>query len=157
LTAVIGLALQSTIANLFAGLALQLDRSFGIGDWITIAGHTGRITQIKWRSTAIYTRDGDLLIVPNQHLTTNNVLNLSEPTKNHRVRLEVRVDYAHPPNDVKRVFLDAIRGTPGVLTDPAPNCIPFAFGDRSMGYMVLYWMEDQSRDLAIDGEVRTRI
>ncbi len=93
LTAVVGLALQSTIANLFAGLALQLDRSFGIGDWITVGGRTGRITQIKWRSTSIYTRDGDLLIVPNQQLTTNEVLNLSEPTRSHRVPLEVKVDY----------------------------------------------------------------
>jgi small-conductance mechanosensitive channel/CRP-like cAMP-binding protein len=157
LTAVIGLALQSTIANLFAGLALQLDRSFGIGDWVTIGERTGRITQIKWRSTSIYTRDGDLLIVPNQHLTTHEVLNLSEPTKHHRVRFQVSVDYAHPPNEVKRVFLEAIRGTPGVLSDPAPNCVPSAFGNPAIVYDVLYWMDDQSRDMSIEGEVRTRL
>src|SRR5262249_32796738 len=50
-TAVIGLALQSTIANVFAGLALELDRSLGVGDWIQVDGHVGRIVEVSWRST----------------------------------------------------------------------------------------------------------
>src|SRR5262249_9575983 len=55
LTAVIGLALQNTIANLFAGLALHFDRTLGISDWIRVGEQVGRIAEIKWRSTLLWT------------------------------------------------------------------------------------------------------
>jgi small-conductance mechanosensitive channel/CRP-like cAMP-binding protein len=157
LTAVIGLALQSTIANLFAGLALQLDRAFVIGDWITVGTHTGRIAQIRWRSTSIRTRDGDLLVLPNQTLTTHEVLNLSEPARSHRVGLKIRVDYAVPPNDVKRSFLEAVRGAPGVLENPVPSCAPRDFGETAIDYQIFYWIEDPGKDEEIAGDVRTRL
>ena len=74
-TAVIGLALQSTISNLFAGLSLQMDRTISIGDWVHIGQRVGRITQIKWRSTFMVTRDGDNVIVPNGALLASEVIN----------------------------------------------------------------------------------
>src|SRR4029453_2867386 len=76
LTAVVGLALQNTIANVFAGLALQIDRTFGIGDWVQVGAHIGRIAEIKWRSTLLWTEDGDLLVVPNSHVLDAAVMNL---------------------------------------------------------------------------------
>ena len=74
LTAVIGLALQSTIANLFGGLSLQLDRTLGQGDWIETGSHSGRIVEIGWRSTRLVTQDGDTLFLPNSQLVTGEVL-----------------------------------------------------------------------------------
>src|SRR5262249_25582079 len=64
LTAVIGLALQSTISNLFAGMSLQMDRTITLGDWVQVGDRVGRVAQIKWRSTFLVTRDGDNVIVP---------------------------------------------------------------------------------------------
>lgn len=156
-TAVVGLALQGTIANLFAGLAMQADRSFVIGDWIRVGDRTGRIRQIKWRSTSIETVDGDVWIVPNAQLVTHEVLNHSAPSKAHRERTSLTFHYRHPPNDVKRVILDAIRGAPGVLATPAPNLVPRDFGDYGVTYVLLYWVDDMARELEIDGEVKTRI
>ncbi|MCK6546024.1 mechanosensitive ion channel family protein [Myxococcota bacterium] len=156
-TAVVGLALQGTIANLFAGLAMQVDRSFAIGDWIRVGDRTGRIRQIKWRSTAIETVDGDVWIVPNAQLVTHEVLNHSAPSKAHRERTLLTFHYRHAPNDVKRIVLDAIRGVPGVLTSPAPNVVPKDFGDYGVTYVLLYWVDDMARELEIDGEVKTRI
>ena len=57
LTAVVGFALQSTIANLFAGLALPLEGQIGIGDWIAVDGVVGRVREIKWRATAVVTKE----------------------------------------------------------------------------------------------------
>src|SRR5262245_55564530 len=70
LTAIVGFALQGTIANVFAGHALPLEGEFTIGDWIEVGGHVGRIREIKWRSTALVTKDGDTVIVPNNLLIT---------------------------------------------------------------------------------------
>src|SRR5262249_49096675 len=101
LTAVIGLALQGTIANLFAGLAIPLEGEFAIGDWIEVGTHTGRIREIKWRSTTIVTRDGDTVIVPNNQLITTTVRNFSRPSALHRASIRLGVDGRHATNDVR--------------------------------------------------------
>jgi len=156
-TAVIGLALQSTIANVFAGLALELDRSLGVGDWIQVGGHVGRIAEVSWRSTEIVTKDGDTVIVPNAQLLNSEVLNFSKPRDLHRMWLRVGFHYRHPPNEVHKVLLHAIRGTPGVLDAPAPDCFPVEFGDSAITYALRYWIADLANDAAIDGDVRARV
>src|SRR5262249_32783610 len=57
-TAIIGLALQNTIQNLFAGLALPIERTFAIGDWVRVGDHVGRIVEMQWRATLLVTKDG---------------------------------------------------------------------------------------------------
>ncbi len=157
LTAVIGLALQSTIANVFAGLVLQLDRTLGIGDWIQVTGHVGRVAETRWRSTSIVTRDGDTVIVPNNDLLVHEVINFSRPMGAHLVWLRVGFHYRHPPNEVRTVLLGAVRGVPGVLPSPVPECFPVEFGESAVGYAIRYWIDDLEHDAPIDGEVRTRI
>jgi small-conductance mechanosensitive channel/CRP-like cAMP-binding protein len=156
-TAVIGLALQSTISNLFAGLSLQMDRTISIGDWVHIGQRVGRITQIKWRSTFLVTRDGDNVIVPNSALLAGEVINYSKPTNEHRCHAKVGFHYRHPPNEVKQVLLEAVNGTPGVLATPEPAAMPIEFGDSAIIYDLLYWIGDIGRESAIAGEVNTRI
>jgi small-conductance mechanosensitive channel len=157
LTAVIGFALQSTIANVFAGVALPLERQLGIGDWIEVGGAVGRIREIKWRSTAIVTKDGDTVIVPNNQLITTYVTNYSRPTPAHRVAIQVGFHYRHPPNEVRAVLLEAVRGTKGVLQQPAPDCFPIKFDDSAVTYVMRVWVEDYLTTDPIQGEVRARI
>ena len=157
LTAVVGLALQSTISNLFAGLSLQVDRTIGVGDWVHVGQRIGRIAEIKWRSTLLVTRDGDNVILPNAFLLQNEVLNYSKPTREHRIWLKVHIAYRHPPNEVKRSILDAVRGVPGLLATPAPDCFPTDFDESAVVYALRYWIDDVQREAAIEGEIRTRI
>lgn len=157
LTAVIGLALQNVIANLFAGLGLQLDRTFRLGDWIQMNGTIGRIAEIRLRSTTLRTDDGDALIVPNRQLVEGEVLNFARPEARHRLSVRVGLHYRHPPNDVKRVLLDAVRGSPGVLSDPAPDCVLLDFADSAVTYALRYWIVDFMNRVPIESEVRTRI
>jgi len=79
LTAVIGLALQSTIANVFSGLGLQLDRTLRHGEWIEVGSRVGKILEIGWRSTRIQTKDGDTVFVPNSELVSKEVLKFGRP------------------------------------------------------------------------------
>jgi small-conductance mechanosensitive channel/CRP-like cAMP-binding protein len=157
LTAVIGLALQSTISNLFAGISLQIDRTISVGDWVQIGQRIGKITQIKWRSTFLVTRDGDNVILPNGVLLGNEVLNFSKPTTAHRLWLRVGFAYRHPPNEVKRAMLGALRGVPGVLTDHPSDCFPVEFGESAITYALRYWIDDVQKEAPIEGEIRTRI
>ena len=113
LTAVIGLALQSTIANVFGGLSLQVDRTLRQGQWIEVGSRVGKILEIGWRSTRIQTKDGDTVFVPNSELVSKEVLNVGQSGGAHRMTVRVGFHYRHPPNDVRRVLAAAIRGTPG--------------------------------------------
>jgi small-conductance mechanosensitive channel/CRP-like cAMP-binding protein len=157
LTAVIGLALQNTIANLFAGLALQIDRTLGITDWIKVGEHVGRIDEIKWRSTLLWTEEGDLLVMPNSQLLDAAVLNLSRPDVVQREEITVGFHYRHPPNAVKEVLLNAAMGAPRVLLSPAPDCIVADFSDSAITYKLRYWINDYTYHAVIASDVRTRV
>jgi small-conductance mechanosensitive channel/CRP-like cAMP-binding protein len=157
LTAVIGLALQAPIANVFSGLALQLDRTLGEGDWIEVGSHSGRIVEIGWRSTRVVTEDGETLFLPNSQLLSGEVLNLSHPTGAHRVSVRVSVHERHPPGAVRQVLVDAIRDVPGVLDYPLPDALIADLGDAAVVYEVRYWVAEFERAPAIAGEVRARL
>jgi len=157
LTAVVGLALQSTIANVFAGLALPIERALAIGDWIQVSDRVGRIREIKWRATTIVTKDGDAVIVPNNQLLTAEVVNFSRPTAEHRTWVRVGFHYRHPPNEVRAMLLGALRGVSGVLSRPRPDCFPLEFGDSAVIYALRYWIKDFAREIPIRGEVQARV
>src|SRR5690625_1386397 len=65
ITAVLAFAMQDTLGNILSGLALQLDHSVNIGDWVELDGVTGQVEQVQWRHTAVRTLFGDLILVPN--------------------------------------------------------------------------------------------
>lgn len=157
LTAIIGLALQAPIANLFGGLALQLDRTLGNGDWIETGNHSGRIVEIGWRSTRIITRQGDTLFLPNSELLSGEVLNLSRPTGAHRAAVRITVHDRHPPGLVRQQLVNAIRDVPGVLDFPPPDAVIADFADAAIVYDVRYWMTEFERDASIASEVRSRL
>lgn len=157
LTAVVGLALQATLANVFGGLALQLDRTIGQGDWVRVGNETGRMVEIGWRATRLVTLDGTTVIVPNGELVAGQLINLSRPTPSVRRSVEVGFHYRHPPNTVREVLLQAVRDVPGVLPHPAPDCLPLAFAESAIVYGVRFWVAELERALTIEGEVRSRI
>lgn len=157
LTAVVGLALQSTISNLFAGIVLNMDRSLSVGDWVQVGARTGQIAQIRWRSTILRTLDGNTVIIPNGQFTAQEVYNYSRPQPRHRIDVRVGLHYRHPPNEVREVLVAAAAGAPGVLPEPRPDCFPVEFGDSAVVYDVRFWVDDYSRQASIQGEVRTRI
>jgi len=157
LTAVIGLALQATIANLFGGLSLQLDRTLVQGDWIETGKNSGRIVEIGWRSTRLITREGDTLFLPNSQLVSGEVLNLSRPTGAHRASVEINVAEKYPPALVRQAMVEAVPGIPGVLQFPPPDCLVSKLDDQSVLYTVRYWITDFERDTWIASEVRMRL
>lgn len=154
---VIGLALQGTIANLFAGLSLQVDRTFGIGEWIRVDDTIGRILEVKWRATTLLTKDGDLVVLPNAKMLENPVHNFSQPSGAHRMTVKIGFAYRHPPNDVKTAMMSAVRDVPGVMPFPEPDVVVLEFADSAITYGVRYWITTFERDALIDSEVRTRI
>jgi small-conductance mechanosensitive channel len=157
-TAVIGLALQETLGNVMAGLALQLERDLEVGDWISLDGKVaGQIRDIRWRATTIVTNSGDLTFIPNTAITRGMIVNYSRPTTAHRQWIKLRVHFRHPPGRVREVVLEAVRALPFVRTDPAPDCVLHDFKDDASEYGVRYWMDDIRRDDTMDSAVRSAV
>ncbi len=73
ITGVIGFSLQETLGNLWGGIALQLDNTCRIGDWIRMEGMSGQVVGIRWRYTSIATNLGETVIIPNSQLIKNRV------------------------------------------------------------------------------------
>ena len=72
---VVGLALQDTLGNLFAGLAIQVEKPFRVGDWVTIGGQDGMVSEVTWRATKMRTKAGNFLVVPNSVLARDTITN----------------------------------------------------------------------------------
>src|SRR5690606_13193402 len=125
LTAVIGLSLQDTLGNLFAGLAIQAQQPFEVGDWIqhdpTDQETMGRVVEINWRATRVLTVDNVEVTIPNGALARASIRNFSRPTAEVRRSVTITVAAHVPPNEVHRLFAEAVAGTPGVLSHPAPD------------------------------------
>jgi small-conductance mechanosensitive channel/CRP-like cAMP-binding protein len=147
LTAVVGWALQDTLANVMGGLALQIDRSVEEGDWATWGEHTGIVREVGWRQTSLETRNGDLLVVPNSAFMKNAVL-LRGKRK------------GSPPGERRWVFFNAdSAAAPNavIAAVEAPDCVLVEFGDSWSRYAVRHWVTDFQRTYAADSAVRTRI
>src|SRR5262245_13643468 len=154
---VIGFALQDTLGNLFAGLAIQIEKPFRVGQWVTIGGKDGLVSEITWRATTIRTKSGNLVVVPNSVLARDAITNYSEPTRATRLEVVVSAGYDTPPNDVKAAIASCLAGEPMVLADPAPQVLLADFADSYITYQVLVWTNDFSADIHVRDHVRSRV
>jgi small-conductance mechanosensitive channel len=162
LTAVVGLALQDMLGNVLGGLSLQLDSTIRVGDWIRIAEVTGRVTEIRWRSTSIETRNWETVILPNSVLTRAQVTVLGRRSGQPQLLrrwINFNVDFRVVPTQVIEVVIAALRSNPidGVAASPAPDCILMDLGESTARYAVRYHLSDLSADDPTDSVVRTRV
>jgi len=139
---VLGLALQDTLGNLFAGLSLIFEKPFSVGDWIQVGEVIGRVHQINWRATRITTRELNEVIVPNSVLTKERIINFYRPVRSHGVRINLGFAYDHPPNQVKDIVVQTLLVTPGVLHSPPPDVRTINFGAYAVDYEVLFFIGD---------------
>lgn len=116
LVMVIGLAVQINIANIFSGLAINMEQPFRVGDWVTIDDiETGQVIDITWRTTRLRTPLGNIISIPNSTASDKVVQNYNYPNHNYWMRYTVHVDPSHPPEQVKGLLERAVRACDGVL------------------------------------------
>src|SRR5262249_56343712 len=110
-----------TLANLFAGLALMLERPFEPGDWIQMGNLIGRVQEVSWRAVRLkLIRQEDYLIVPNSVVAKSEIVNMSQPLPIHGHVIEVSAPFSEPPGRVRQVLIEAALDVAGGLRRPAP-------------------------------------
>ena len=121
---VLGLALQSTLADVFSGIAVGLERPYKAGDLIWVEGGIeGQVLQVTWRSTQIATGQNNIAIVPNSVIAKARLVNRSRPTTIRGDTIEIRLDASIPPERCLAALTAAVRSCRVLLASPAPEII----------------------------------
>jgi len=154
---VLGLALQNTLDNVMAGIAVLLEGPFHVGDWIEVSGVTGEVVEMNWRSVRVRTRDRDLVTVPNSVIGKEMLTNFSKPNRTHGERLKLGFSYDDPPNKVKRVLQGVALKTRGILAQPTPEVRVNNYGDFTIDYEVKFFIEDFARQPQVLEEFMTMV
>ena len=154
---VIGLALQDTLGNLFAGLAMQADQPFQIGDVVTIEGKgSGVIENISWRGVKIRTFQNKLLIISNSVLGKEAIE--VAPRDNLNARLVFfNTLYTNSPAKTAQVIREVVRQVENVSPKMRPIVRVRNLGDNGIDWEIKYWIEDYAKFNDTDALVRQRI
>lgn len=162
LTAVLAISMQDTLGNLLGGVALQMDNSLEIGDWIRIDDLSGQVTDIQWRFTALLTRNGEKVVVPNSQLMKGRYYVLCDKHQSlpgWRRSIGFNVDLAIPPGKIIDLVQTDIADAniPNIALQPAPNCVLMDFGPGYAHYVLRYWLLNPKLDDPTDSDVRVHI
>jgi len=137
----IGFGLQNIANNFISGLILLVERPIRVGDWVTIGNHEGEISAIGIRSTTVTTWDNQDVVIPNAELISNAFINWTLSNPLVRTVLNVGISYAGDPHAAQQVIEEAVSMQPEVLLDPPPRVQLINFGDSSVDFRVLYYID----------------
>ena len=159
----VALALQDTLANLFAGIHVLMEKSIRVGDFVKLeTGQEGYVDDITWRTTRVRMLPNNMVVVPNSKLAQSVVTNYYLPEKRMSLLIPIGVSYDADPEEVERILVEeAEKGAadiPGLLADPAPfvRFIP-GFGDSSLDFTLICQVAEFTDQYLAQHELRKRI
>jgi len=162
LTAVLAFAMQDTLGNVLGGIAIQLDRSVQVGDWVRVDDLTGQVRDIRWRSTLIETRNWETLVIPNSLMMKSRVAILGRregfPPQWRRT-LIFMVDPGVPPSRVIAAVDEEMRGLEiaNVARTPFPSTVLYGFELGNLRYHLRYFLTEFGEDDLTDSLVRVHL
>jgi small-conductance mechanosensitive channel len=152
--AIIGLATQRMISDVFSGLALTVERPFAVGDWLEVgSGVAGKIIEANWRAVRLVTIEGRAVVIPNSVLANNQFVNVTAPQRYFRLRREICLDYSAPGERVVPILRAAMEATPGVRKDPQPIVLIDETNDRGIVYSLNFWVSDYPEQFPVSRDV----
>lgn len=142
---ILGLALQSTLGDVFSGIVLNFSRPYRPGDWISIEGGTdGRVIEMNWRATHVLTGKRDLAIVPNSTIAKSKIVNTSSPSGVHGMTVTVQLDRKATPAAGIKILEQALLNCRLVLTRPPPWITVKSITGTGTEFEIGFFAEDLS-------------
>ncbi|MEL6602585.1 MAG: mechanosensitive ion channel domain-containing protein [Cyanobacteria bacterium J06614_10] len=160
----IGIGLQALASHFVSGLILLFEQPIKVGDFIEVDGLMGTVEKISARSTIVRTLDRVSVIVPNSRFIDNNVVNWSYEDPRSRLHIPVGVAYGSDMMIVTEALLAAARRESRVLRQPSPKVWFTGFGDSSLDFELLVWIDNpietapirSALNYAMEAELRLR-
>ena len=136
----IGLALKDSLSNLASGVMLVLTRPFKRGDFVDVAGTSGKVTEIKLFSTVLQSPDNKQLIIPNGQITADVIINYTTEAM-RRIDLVIGVSYDDDIRQAKKILIETITAHELVLQEPKPVVMLKDLGASSVDFVVRPWVK----------------
>ncbi len=159
----VALALQGSLANLFAGIHILVEKPIHVGDYIKLeSGQEGYVVDIGWRTTRIRMLPNNMVIVPNAKLAESIVINYHLPEKRMSVLIPISVSYESDPVRIEAILMEeatsAMDHVPGLSAEPAPfvRFIP-GFGESSLDFTLIVQVNEFVDQYLVQHELRKRI
>lgn len=159
----VALALQDTLANLFSGVHILVEKSLRVGDFVKLeTGQEGYIDDITWRTTRVRMLPNNMVVIPNSKLAQSVVTNYYLPEKRMSLLVPVGVSYSADPDEIERILVEeainAVGEIPGLMGEPAPfvRFIP-GFGDSSLNFTLICQVQEFTDQYLGQHELRKRI
>jgi small-conductance mechanosensitive channel len=157
----VALAAQDIISNFFGGAIITIDKPFKVGDRVKVDQYYGDVLNVGPRSTRIKTLDYQVVTIPNNKITTNVIVNYSEPDEKLRITIPVSVAYGTDIESVKKILLEisgeVIGSSDYLLADPAPKVFFTEFADSSLRFVLYVWARKYNLPDEIKDAINSRI
>ncbi len=159
----VALALQDTLANLFAGIHILMEKAIRVGDFVKLeSGQEGYVEDITWRTTRVKMLPNNMVVIPNSKLSQSIVTNYYLPEKRMSLLISVGVSYSSDPEKVEKILVEeakkAVGEIPGLLGEPEPfvRFIP-GFGESSLDFTLICQVQEFVDQYLAQHELRKRI
>lgn len=153
----IGFGMQDIVSNFISGIILLFERPIRVGDTIEVGANQGRVRTINIRATTVQTLDNIFILVPNRSLISNEVVNYGYSDPKVRLAIPVGVSYSSDAEQVKAVLLKVAEERSSVLRHPVPQVQFMEFGDSSLNFRLLAWIQRADQRSRITSEINFAI
>ncbi|MGW3658024.1 mechanosensitive ion channel family protein [Streptomyces sp. NPDC005151] len=158
----VALALQDTLANLFAGVHILASKTVQPGDYIRLSsGEEGYVVDINWRNTVVRQLSNNLVIIPNARLAGTNMTNFNRPEQQLSITVQVGVGYDSDLEHVERVTAEVVENVMTDITGAVPDHEPairfHTFGDSRINFTVILGVGEFSDQYRIKHEFIKRL
>ena len=156
LAAIIGLAINPMLADVFSGMALSVERAYNIGDWVEVENRSrpggamiGRVVEINWRATRLHSKTDQIIVIPNSEMARTKFINYSIPERHYREEVQVTLSHTIAPERAKRILMAALLSSPGIMQEPKPEVILGKFDQRGVLWCLWFWVSDYAENTQV--------
>ncbi|GAB2901304.1 hypothetical protein GCM10027093_42650 [Paraburkholderia jirisanensis] len=153
LAIVVGLAIQSTLSDVFAGIVINTTEPYEVGDWVEMSDVEGRVVEMNWRATHLLTSQGNVVIVPNAVAAKTNITNKSRPGALHGVTVGLELSPQERPATVIGALERAYGSLTSIMTDPAPYVQAKRSSMNSILYEVTVFVNEMGKKTPVGNDL----
>jgi small-conductance mechanosensitive channel len=151
---ILGLALQSTLGDVFSGIVLSFSRPYRPGEWISLEGGTdGRVIEMNWRATYVLTTRRDLAIVPNSSIAKSKIVNVSSPSGIHGTTVTIQIDAKTPPSTGSEILEHAILNCRLIVETPPAAITVKAVNASYTEFDITFFVEELASSAKAQNEL----
>ncbi len=155
---IIGLALQSSLGDVFSGIALNIERPYRVGDWIILDDTLqGKVLETNWRATHILTGKQDVAIIPNSVIAKSRLVNCSTPTMIHSASIRIRLEPSLTPAAGCNLLKEVLLGSTHILRTPEPTVTIKDLSAEMIDFELSYSVADISAADGAQNELFNRV